>query len=433
MDIDFSLSKLDLGIPLKELGLISIISLISIIFNFGAFDQDSTQYIYMALHFINQPPLEFILIASHIAILNTFVRLIRPLVPFLSGWLGNIIYLGNVPAFSFAGGYWQLPFGLVNSIFSFFSSIILYKLVYHFTENPKKSVFAVVLYNFCDIMFFNSMILIEGGTMFFAILMVYLLICKPFKENCVNSIIMGITIGLAGLTRETLLISGIILFIGYSIYKIKDLLELENFKKFLLAGIIVIVIYGGYVLSLGIKTYFDCLYVFLNLNLSNILAFFVPQSLFSRLPTALSGIGQSMINVFRYTIVFFAIGLVSTFLSDKTKDDKIFIALYLLAFFIPLVLSPFVVERFLFPFYLVSIYLCIEGIYSVDENKIWAVSIVVSIAILNLIFVVFFYPYNIWQQLTNVEVRTFLYYLILVYLGISAFILIYKHIGSKKK
>ena len=49
MDFEFDLSKLKLGIPFKELGIIVLISSISIIFNFGAFDQDSTQYIFMAL------------------------------------------------------------------------------------------------------------------------------------------------------------------------------------------------------------------------------------------------------------------------------------------------------------------------------------------------------------------------------------------------
>ncbi|MHA1395199.1 MAG: hypothetical protein ACTSRZ_16980 [Promethearchaeota archaeon] len=433
MDIDFDLSKLDLGIPIRELGLITIVSFISLIFNFGAFDQDSTQYIYMALHYINQPPLEFIVIASHIAILNTFVRLIRPVVPFLAGWLNNIIYLGNIPPFSFSSGFWQLPFGIVNSIFSFMSSIVLYKLIFHFTESPKKSVFGVVLYNFCDIMFFNSMILIEGATLFFAIFMVYLIICRPFEDSYLNSIIIGITIGLAGLTKETLLVSGIVLFLGYSIYRIKDLFEIEKFKKFLLAGILVIAVYGSYVLSIGLMTYFACLYVFFNLNLSNLLALVVPQPILSRIPQTTIGIGESMINLFRYTLIFFVLGLINIFISEKTREDKILISLYLIAFFIPLIFSPFVVERFLFPFYLVSTYVCIEGIYAVDENKYWVLSIIISIAVLNLIYVIFFYPYTLLQQFSNVGIRTFLYYLIFVYLGASLIILLYKHVISKRE
>ncbi|MFX0135309.1 MAG: hypothetical protein ACFFDN_16815, partial [Candidatus Hodarchaeota archaeon] len=170
-------------------------------------------YIYMALHFINHPPYEFILFFLHIAILTTFVRLIRPLVPFLSGWLNNILYLGNIPASSFWTGLWQLPFGIINGLFSFFASLILYKLVYHFTESSEKSILSVILFNFCDIMFFNSMILIEGATLFFSILLVYLIICRPYEESYINSIILGIVMGLAGLTRETLLLTVVILFL----------------------------------------------------------------------------------------------------------------------------------------------------------------------------------------------------------------------------
>ena len=423
MYIDFS--KLKLGIPIKEFALISIFSLISIIFNFGVFDQDSTQYIYMALHFINHPPYEFIQFLLHIAILTSFVRLIRPLVPFLSGWLNNIFYLGNVPAFSFWTGIWQLPFGIINGIFTFLASLILYKLVYHLTENSEKSLTAVILFNFSDIMFFNSMILIEGGTLFFSILLVYLIICKPFKESYTNSIMLGVTIGLAGLTRETLLLTGVILFLGYSIYKIKELLDFSNFKKFLLTGLVAVAIYGSYVLSLGLNTYFACLYVFFNLNLSNLISFFVPQSIFSRIPSALIGFGSSMINVFRYLVIFFILGLIEVYVSKKSREDKILITIFLISFFLPLLFSPFIVERFLFPFYLVSTYICVEGIYSIEENKICTYSIVVSVAILNTIFVVFFYPYNFFQQLTNTGFRAFLYYLIFVYLGVTIALLLY--------
>ncbi|MFX1451148.1 MAG: hypothetical protein ACFFCM_09925 [Promethearchaeota archaeon] len=431
MDIDFS--KFKLGIPIREFVIISIFSLASIIFNFGVFDQDSTQYIYMALHFINHPPYEFIFLFLHIAILTTFVRLIRPLVPFLAGWQNNFFYLGNIPAFSFSTGLWQLPFGIVNGLFSFFASIILYKLVYHLTENSEKSIIAVVLFNFCDIMFFNSMILIEGATLFFSILLVYLIICKPYEESYINSLILGITIGLAGLTRETLLLTGAILFLGYSIYKIKDLLDFSNFKKFLLSGLVAVAIYGSYILILGLNTFFTCLYIFFNLNLSNLITFFIPQSIFSKIPTALIGFGRSMINIFRYLVVFFILGLISIYISKKSKNEKILITIFLLSFFLPLLFSPFIVERFLFPFYLVSIYICVEGIYSIEKNKIWTYSVVITIAILNLIFVIFFYPYTIVQQLTEMKIRTFFYYLIFGYLLVIISILLYKFIFIKNR
>lgn len=424
--MNFDFSKLKLEIPLKNFVLILIFSLISIIFNFGAFDQDSTQYIYMALHFINQPPLEFIIIFPHIALLTTYVRLIRPLVPFLAGWLNDFLLLGKIPAFSFYSGYWQLSFGIINGVFSFLSSIILYKLVFYLSQNSEKSIIAVILYNFSNIMFVNSMILIEGGTLFFAILLVYLIICRPFEKSYKNSLLMGITIGLAGLTRETLLITGVFLFLGYSIYRIKELLKLPNFKKFLITGLITIAIYGGYVLILGIRTFLNCLYIFFNLNLTNLLAFFIPQPFISKLPETLQGIGFSMLNVFKYTFIFFILGIINLYFFNKSRDNKILVTLYLIASFFPLLLSPLVVERFLYPFYLVSLYLCIEGIYCVEENKIWVYSIVISISILNLIFVVFFYPYTIGQQLTGIEIRNFLYNIIYIYLIVTMFLLFYK-------
>ncbi|MFX0135308.1 MAG: hypothetical protein ACFFDN_16810 [Candidatus Hodarchaeota archaeon] len=159
----------------------------------------------------------------------------------------------------------------------------------------------------------------------------------------------------------------------------------------------------------------------------------MPQSIFSKIPTALIGFGKSFVNIFRYLVIFFILGLIQIYISKKSKDEKILITIYLISFFLPLLFSPFIVERFLFPFYLVSTYICIEGIYSVGENKVWTYSIVSSIAILNSIFVIFFYPYNFLQQLTKMGFGTSFYYLIIVYLGVTIAFLIYDAIILKNK
>ena len=140
-----------------------------------------------------------------------------------------------------------------------------------------------------------------------------------------------------------------------------------------------------------------------------------------------------MVNIFRYLIIFFILGLISIYISKKARKEKILITIYLISFLLPLLLSPFIVERFLFPFYIVSIYICVEGIYSVEENKVWTYFIVISIAILNLIFVVLFYPYTFIQQLTGTEFRSLLYYLIFIYLGFTIVTLIYRSIFAKNK
>ncbi len=432
--MNFEAFESKIGIRIKEFGFISLISLVSILFNFGTFDQDSTQYTFMALYFIGQPAVEITFSFSHIALLLTFIRLIRPLVPFLAGWLNYVFYFGHVPVLSFASGYWQLPFGIINSIFSFLASIFLYKLVMHFTNDSKKSIVAILLLNFSDIMFFNSMILIEGATIFFSIFMVYLIICKPFEDSYLNSITLGITIGLAGLTRETLLITGVILFLSYSIYKFRDLRDQTNLYKFLLVILIVIVIYGGYILIIGIQTFLDCIYIFFNLNLSNILSFFIPKSIFSRFLNILNEIGITMVNIYKYLLTFFGAGIIKIFFGKKSKKEhKILIGIFLISFFIPLLISPFIVERFFFPFYLITTYISVVGIFALDDSDAWVSFIAVSISLLNIIFVIYFYPYTLIQQLTNFEIKSVFYYLILVYLGLAVSVFIYKYVVKKDK
>ena len=73
-----------------------------------------------------------------------------------------------------------------------------------------------------------------------------------------------------------------------------------------------------------------------------------------------------------------------------------------------------------------------DGVYYINEEKIWIYSIIISIAILNSIYVIFFYPYTLGQQFTQVELRNVFYYLILFYLIITVSLLLYKALFTQK-